>query len=298
MKRRAEDTSFNMDNRDEYSLFENLEQIVGCLEKQRLADVGRFISFQPAEQYKKHAHIRIEINYVKKGSCIIELPEESISFKEGELMIICSNVLHAFQAGPNGCTLMQLEFLPEIFNRVQHSLDSKEDELSPCNIFSSKNDLIKIVNNIPIVRAVEQILSELRTKGKYYQHLIIMHYAELLILIYRHLTDNYIPLCSNRMMKDAIGFVKEHYQENISARDIALHAGISERYLRKIFAHHLSISPMDYLNQIRINKSIELLRLTSLSIKEVSFLCGFNSPQYFSRVFKQQTGSTPSEIIK
>ena len=79
---------------------------------------------------------------------------------------------------------------------------------------------------------------------------------------------------------------------------MAHHCDISERYLRILFAQHLKITPLDYLNQLRINKSIELLRNTELSIKEISFQCGFQSPQYFSRIFKQQTGKTPREIAR
>ena len=85
---------------------------------------------------------------------------------------------------------------------------------------------------------------------------------------------------------------------DININDIAEYASISERYLRKLFSQNLNLSPLDYLNQIRINKSIELLKNTEKSVKEVCFLCGFQSPQYFSRIFKQQMGLSPREMAK
>ena len=104
-----------MDNRTEqYSLRELLESITENIKTKRLADVFRFISFHPGEMYGSHQHLRIEINYVKKGSCILHPDHESITFREGEIMIITSDISHLFEAGADGTTLMQLEFLPEI----------------------------------------------------------------------------------------------------------------------------------------------------------------------------------------
>lgn len=279
------------------SLFTSLEEIVRNLEKKRLADVFRFVSFKPFEKFGPHQHVRIEINYVKKGNCILKLENESVCFSENEIMIVCSNVKHSFEAGAEGTILMQLEFLPEIFSRFDSSENSINVGLTPVTIFSEANHLIKIVNNVRIMRAVQRIVNELNTKNKYYQHLVVMYYAELLILIYRHMDEAYLPICTNDSLKKAISFLRMNFYTNITMEEVAQHAGIGVRYLRKLFSHHLNISPLDYLNQIRINKSIDLLKNTELSIKEVCFTCGFKSPQYFSRVFKQQMGISPKEIL-
>ena len=244
-----------MEQSTEQSLWGMLEGITENLKHKRLADVFRFVSFEPFETFGPHKHLRIEINYVKKGNCILHLQNESISFKENEMMIICSNVEHLFEAGSEETTLMQLEFLPEIFLRFNPPSRPEQGDLAPVTIFSEENRLIKIVNNVRIMRAVQRIVNELNQKSKYYQYLVVMYYAELLILV-------------------------------------------GERYLRKLFSQYLNLSPVDYLNQIRLNKAIELLRNTEMSIKEVCFACGFQSPQYFSRLFKQQMGITPREVTK
>ncbi len=263
-----------------------------------MADVFRFVSFQPFETFGPHQHLRIEINYVKKGNCILHLENESISFNENEMMIICSNVEHTFEAGSEGTTLMQLEFLPEIFSRFNPHAQDETGELTPVTIFSEENRLIKIVNNVRIMRAVQRIVNEMNLKNKYYQYLVVMYYAELLILIYRYMDESSLPICTNESLKKAISYIRMNYQTDISISDVAGQTGVGERYLRKLFAQHLNLSPLDYLNQIRINKAIELLRNTEMSIKEICFICGFKSPQYFSRVFKQQMGITPREVTK
>lgn len=280
---------------EQSSLWLLLEEITENLKYKRLADVFRFVSFEPFEAFGPHQHLRIEINYVKKGSCILNLGNESVSFNENEMMIICSNVEHVFKAGPEGATLMQLEFLPEIFSRFNPNGDS---ELTPVALFSEENRLIKIVNNVRIMRAVQRVVNELNAKNKYYQYLVVMYYAELLILIYRHMDEVYLPVCTNEPLRKAVSYIRLNYQSDITITHVAEQAGVGERYIRKLFSLHLNLSPLDYLSQIRINKSIELLRNTEMPVKEICFTCGFKSPQYFSRVFRQQVGMSPKEVTK
>lgn len=277
-----------------------LDNITNNLKSQRLADVFRFISFYPFETYGPHKHLRLEINHVKKGNCMMHLDNESINFVEGDTMIILSNVNHVFEAGSGGTTLMQLEFLPEIFSGFDLNFPGCINGIGLGSIspFSEENKLIKIVNNIGIMRVVQRIVNELEGKNSYYQYLVVMYYAELLVLIYRYMSENYLPICQNDALKRAISFIRFNYHKDISINDVAIQADISERYLRSLFSQYLNISPLDYLNQIRINKSIELLRNTELSVKEICFQCGFQSPQYFSRIFKQQTGISPREVAK
>lgn len=287
-----------MNESAEHSLWELLENITESLKNKRLADVFRFISFHSFERYGPHKHLRIEINYVKKGNCILHLDNESVNFREGEMMIITSEVNHLFEAGSEGATLMQLEFLPEVFSHFNLNTINKETGLTPAALFTEENRLIKVVNNVCIMRVVQRIVNELKLKSEYYQHLVVMYYAELLILIYRYMDEFYLPICTNESLKNGISYIRLNYQMDITIVDVARHIGISERYLRKLFARYLNLSPLEYLNQIRINKSIELLRNTEMSVKEICFICGFKSPQYFSRIFKQQTGVSPRELTK
>ena len=283
----------------EYSLWEVLEQITSILKSKRLADVFRFTSFCPFETYGPHKHMRIEINYIKKGNCILHLDNESISFHEGDIMIITPHVEHQFEAGANGTILMQLEFLPEIFSLFHSNIKVGTEPIpTPSFLFSKENRLIKIVNNVGVMRTIQRIVNEMEHKGPHYRYLVVMYYAELLILLYRYMHETYLSICTNELLKKAVCYIRHNYQTDININDIAEYASISERYLRKLFSQNLNLSPLDYLNQIRINKSIELLKNTEKSVKEVCFLCGFQSPQYFSRIFKQQMGLSPREMAK
>lgn len=283
----------------EQSLWTQLSAAIDGLKYKRLADVSRFISFEPFETYDTHSHVRIEINFVRKGSCILHIGNnESITFSEGEMMIIHSNLEHMFEAGPKGVVLMQLEFMPEVFSMFDMVDTSNKAPIKFQDLFSEENRLIKIVNNVRIMQSVQRIVNELKDKFKFHQYLVAIYYAELLLLLQRHINDTLLPLGANEPLAEAIGFIRKNYHDDISIAQVAQHINISERYLRKLFSDNLSISPINYLNQIRINKSIELLKYTDFSIKEIAFKTGYKSPQYFSRIFKRQTGMSPNQINK
>ena len=226
------------------SLWEILEQITENLKSKRLADVFRFISFYPSETYGPHKHLRIEINYVKKGYCILHLDNESVTFKEGEIMVITSDVNHLFEAGSEGTTLMQLEFLPEIFSNFNLNSRVGKDASVPTSVFlfSEENRLIKIVNNVRIMRVVQRIVNELETKSVYYQYLVVMYYAELLVLIYRYMDEAYLPICTNDSLRKAIAYIRLNYHSDININKVAEISGISKKVTyysaRKTFAQH------------------------------------------------------------
>ena len=125
-----------------------------------------------------------------------------------------------------------------------------------------------------------------------------MYYAELLVLIYRYMNESYLPISTDDSLKKAITYIRLNYQLEITMHDGAERAGITERYLRRLFSQYLNLAPLDYLNQLRINKAAELLRNTEMSVKEVCYLYGFRLSQYFLRIFKQQMGVSPRKVRK
>lgn len=292
-----------MDNtRDHKILFsEALKELVKFLKQRRLADVFRFVSFVAGESYGPHCHLRIELNYVKKGSCRILLEEETVSFQEGDLMLIPSHVSHKFEAGKKGCTLMQLEFLPDIFwqvNSLQPLSAGQEDTsfASPLRSLSEQKRLLKIEDDLRIVQEIRSVINELQQQEEGYEYLVVLSYVELMVLIYRYASRRTFPTGMNSSLQEAVMYMRLHYSSEVSMADVAAHIGVSERYLRKLFSQELHTSPLGYLQQIRIDKAAELLRNTNLSVKEIAYLCGYHSSQYFSHVFKQYSGIRPQEI--
>jgi transcriptional regulator GlxA family with amidase domain len=76
---------------------------------------------------------------------------------------------------------------------------------------------------------------------------------------------------------------------------LARELGVSYTSFRRTFAHHTGLSPHQYRLQLKIGRARQLLSETPLTVKEVAFRSGFESEQYFCRLFKRKTGLAPGE---
>lgn len=70
---------------------------------------------------------------------------------------------------------------------------------------------------------------------------------------------------------------------------------MSEVHFRRLFYQIYHTSPMKFIISLRVNKAKELLTNTQMKIQDISETCGFNNPYYFSKVFRQAVGLTPSQ---
>lgn len=93
----------------------------------------------------------------------------------------------------------------------------------------------------------------------------------------------------------ACDYIDDHFQEHISVDDIADAIGISRSSLYRAFMTTMAISPIDYLNEHRVKVSANLLLQKDLTLKEISFACGFSNPLYYSTVFKKFMGMSPTD---
>jgi AraC-like DNA-binding protein len=117
--------------------------------------------------------------------------------------------------------------------------------------------------------------------------------TEILVLLFQFVEGNQYSYSNIRKVEAVIGYMAEHFAENIALSHLAAYAQVSESYLGRIFKNVTGKAPIDYLIDIRINKAKNLL-LDGLSVSETSHLVGFNDIYYFSRAFKKHEGISPS----
>lgn len=94
---------------------------------------------------------------------------------------------------------------------------------------------------------------------------------------------------------EAISFVEQNFQNNISVEDIADNCGLNRSYFGKIFREAVGKTPQEFLINYRITKAAELLKLTRLSVGDIGKAVGYDNPLHFSRAFKNIYGISPRE---
>lgn len=99
--------------------------------------------------------------------------------------------------------------------------------------------------------------------------------------------------------KVAKELILQNYTKDLAMEDVARHVGFSTYYFSRLFKQTFGMSFVDYLTKMRLETAKTILRTQNgVSVKEVCFAVGYSAPNYFARVFKKETGLTPSEYQK
>ncbi|MCJ7840270.1 AraC family transcriptional regulator [Lederbergia sp. NSJ-179] len=91
-------------------------------------------------------------------------------------------------------------------------------------------------------------------------------------------------------------FAQKHYNEPIGLDDFVSESGLSKYHFTRMFHRTTTMTPLKYLTKIRIDKAMELLRSSDLSIQEIARLVGYANGNYFSKVFHKRIGLSPGQF--
>jgi len=269
-------------------------------EKDFTLEVFRVISFKPGYHFQTHSHKRIEINYILQGSCIMKLENELIKLSRNNSILIFPESNHDFYVdSKQGVKIVQLEFqMDEQFTAPNNLVASELSFL--LNLQTASNSYLKIPNNPEIGNCMDRIIKENKLKRTNFQSLSKLYFLELIILLSRY---NYKQLTiagqqENEYVAKAMNIIHSNYSSGFSVSRLAKKCNISDRYLRKLFNIHLESTPLQYCNNLRINKAVELLADRNIPIKEIAYSVGYSTPQYFSRMFKDNYGFSPQTYRK
>ena len=96
-------------------------------------------------------------------------------------------------------------------------------------------------------------------------------------------------------IKEALSYIEQNFQNNITIEDIAAFCGLNRSYFGKIFHDTIGKSPQEFLISYRMTKAAELLKLTSLSVADIGNAVGYPNQLHFSRAFKNIYGISPRD---
>ncbi len=103
---------------------------------------------------------------------------------------------------------------------------------------------------------------------------------------------------SSKLVEDVISYLEDNLSKRLTIRDVCAHFGVSQSSLTKKFRNETRCGLMEYFNRMKTKEAEKLIRECPDSFAEISERLGFSSSGYFSKVFKRQTGMTPTEYSK
>lgn len=249
-----------------------------------------------------HLHPAIEILIIHKGSFRIEVDGASDVVREGDVVLIRSNVIHqtfSLEDGETGYFVYKIK--PELL------LDFAENESGILYLLLLNRRSGRYIwrreeiEGSAISTVVGLALSEYYNKP-YATELSIKANAILLLTELMRgsgagiADDGKISAHSLRKIYSAITVINERYSEGITALDCAAEVNMSYTHFSRCFKSVIGKSFTVYLNEVRINAAERELYMTDRSVTDIAYGVGFNDVSYFIATYKKIRGKTPRKV--
>lgn len=252
-----------------------------------------------------HWHEHFEIIMMIDGSAIFHIDSQPYEVNPGEVLIVPAGGLHVGYSLIEGdLQYMSIVFNGSLFNDWVH--DPVHAKFVAPYVEGRLQYPVKL--DMQGDRAVhysllEQIVQEYKTKNPAYQ-LITKSYLHLLFTL---LARDCLPQqlankpkehysMNRERFKPLLKHLENNYADKISIEQAAKHVNLNPYHFCKMFKKLTGRTFVEYVNVFRINEAERLLMQSDLTVTEIAGKVGCDNPNYFTKLFKQYKGMTPSQL--
>ncbi|MBQ8923075.1 MAG: helix-turn-helix domain-containing protein [Oscillospiraceae bacterium] len=256
--------------------------------------------YHDADLYQ-HTHGNFfELVIVLNGSAQHVVGNASFPIGKGAVFVVGNQTPHGY-ANPDHLTICNIMFRQDVFDTVFdirqlagfQALFVLEPHYSQNYHFLSQLHL-----SAGAFAQAEALLNAMMQEyeGRHpgWQDAVYADFRRLCIMLSRRYqadaeaTNDYIKLA------DAVAHIEHHFNEELTLAALAAISGYSERQFLRLFKAAFSVTPNQYIADLRLRKAQQLLSCTALSVGETALQCGFPDQNYFTKFFRSRTGQTPS----
>lgn len=235
---------------------------------------------------EKHSYW--ELTYVDKGELLTTIDGVSYHLKQGDLIFYAPMQFH---------TQSTFEKISSSYLTINFKMNFNHADLLCNKIFSLKRDSYFIVT---------RLIEELSNDNLYSNDLSLCYLKELIIQMLRldnshfhskpttHMQQTY----ENELLNDILLYIDNNIYEKISVSTLCDHFCISTSMLHSLFRKNMNNTAKNYINELKLSKSKELIRNSTHTLSEISEMLGFSSIHYFSKKFKSYFNISPTEYSK
>lgn len=248
-----------------------------------------------------HFHNYLEIGYCYEGEGVLVLGEKEHRFKEGCFTMIPKNFPHTTNSDPG--TVSRWEYLfvdvEGIFQNFGQDSRQKRTEQMIQRIQSGAL-LLTEEEHSGLAGIILGVLDIMREMKEYYLEEAI---GGMMIILAAMARENRRGGVETDKFRDeaaipiarVLDYITLNYMEPLKIEQLADFCHISETHFRRIFSSYMNMSPLEYINFVRIQVACDYLRKTDKSISDIAHMCGFATPSTFNRNFRQVMGVSPRE---
>lgn len=277
-------------------------------EERRHGDLGLPVScyrIQPPwenfQQLECHWHHEMELFKIERGVVRVQCGEDAFEARAGELVFINSGELHAAQPLDGA----ELDYAAVVF--------------SPEALCGDQNDIARRKYVAPVAEGklrVPRVVREDTPAGRR----MLQDFADLMELLTKRppafelrvrgrLMDLFAGLAESgehraaageggpeRGIRPAIEYIRRSYRRPVSVEELAEVSHMSVGHFCRLFKRYTFKTPVQYVNSVRLSAAMDLLLESDRKVLDIALETGFNSLSYFTGLFKQSLGCTPTEF--
>lgn len=253
-----------------------------------------------------HWHADVEVMYVVQGRIVLRTNMNEYVLCAGDALFINSNVLH-YQKPCSDTKVITLNqvFDPLLISGKYRSIYAQKyvEPILACreiDVMLFHQSDVRHRKIIDFIKLAQDAADE-QTYG--YELLVRNYLSSMWLLLCQEadekLTAKKVVKSSGEdRLKDMMRYIQAHYMEKVSLKDIAYAANISEREALRTFRANLDITPFTYLMEYRLRMATVQLTETEAPVSQIAYDCGFSSPSYFGKEFREAMGCTAQEYRK
>ena len=242
-------------------------------------------------EWKSHLHKSYEITFVLEGEIEVTLGGKIFTVTSGQNVLVFPYQLHSYHTKTSSLvlTIVFSGSFVQTFDRIY-----ADKEALPC-AFTLSNDTLNFVKaGLFTATSGNEDSTEIPRPPlftvKACLYAVLSEFSCKVNLLDKKRNDV--------LIYDIISYVEKHFQKDITLKSMASDLGYDYRYLSRVFNETMGVGFKTFVNQYRCDMVKSLISDTTLSLSEIALSSGFQSIRSFNRVFRQITGTSPSDLLK
>jgi len=249
-----------------------------------------------------HFHNILEIGYCHygRGELAYDIMEEELLHKNyigGEVSVIPRSIPHTTNSEPESICFWEYLFVDVenfLSEYVEKNLMRAEKIIERIN---ARPILLGRTENEALTDVVKGIIRAQTEKQPYYMEVTNGLVFSMLMLIAqenrefsKQKEENSV---GSRQIRSAIVYVNKNFANELQVKALADACHMSETHFRRLFGQGMNMSPIEYINLVRVQKACELLNKTNYSMETIAEKTGFQTVSTLNRNFNRIVGSSP-----
>ena len=246
-----------------------------------------------------HFHNLLEIGYCRNGTGELILNEDTYTYEPAMVSVIPQNYPHiTISRTDAGASFWEYLFFDPMLLITELYPDNPVIQQELFQQVGRKAQLLNEWENRNLAMLVKMIMEEMREKKPHHKasvHSLLLSLMIEIIRMCENTQQNYDSRkkSGGSQIAEALDYVRIEYAQPMKVEDLANVCHMSETHFRRVFEAYMNMSPMDYINLVRVQRACDIMKKTDDSMDVVAQKAGFTTTSTFNRNFKKFLNTSP-----